>query len=112
MLAELNKQLRKLSNQARFVQMIIKKELVVSNKKRAALITELQKLKFDVISNKKDAEKAGETEPVVEEEEEEQDDSDVGDGYNYLLGVCSFLSPLRILFPFPLIIDANTVNYF
>ena len=84
---ELNKQLRKLTNQARFVQMIIKKELVVSNKKRAVLITELKQLKFDVISTKKEAEEAGETETAAEEQEEGNDPSGVGDGYNYLLGV-------------------------
>ncbi|KAK6336595.1 DNA topoisomerase 2 [Orbilia javanica] len=86
LLGELNKQLRKLTNQARFVQMIIKKELVVSNKKRAVLIAELRSQKFDVISNKKEAEEAGETEPTVEESEAGADDG-VGDGYNYLLGM-------------------------
>ncbi|KAF3942273.1 hypothetical protein ABW19_dt0203736 [Dactylella cylindrospora] len=85
-LGELNKQLRKLTNQARFVQMIIKKELVVSNKKRAVLITELKNHKFDVMSSKKEAEEAGETEPTVDEIESSTDD-DIGDGYNYLLGM-------------------------
>ncbi|KAK6343214.1 DNA topoisomerase 2 [Orbilia blumenaviensis] len=87
LLNELNKQLRKLTNQARFVQMIIKKELVVSNKKRAILIAELRSQKFDLISNKKEAEEAGETEPTVEENEPSAGDDDVGDGYNYLLGM-------------------------
>ncbi|KAF3179211.1 DNA topoisomerase 2 [Orbilia oligospora] len=87
LLGELNKQLRKLTNQARFVQMIIKKELVVSNKKRAVLIAELRSQKFDVISNKKEAEESGETEPIVEENEEITGGDDVGDGFNYLLGM-------------------------
>ncbi|KAK6346964.1 DNA topoisomerase 2 [Orbilia brochopaga] len=86
-LGELNKQLKKLTNQARFVQMIIKKELVVSNKKRAILITELLSHKFDVISNKKEAEEAGETEATVEEADDTPGDDSVGDGYNYLLGM-------------------------
>ncbi|KAK6525539.1 DNA topoisomerase 2 [Arthrobotrys megalospora] len=86
-LSELNKQLRKLTNQARFVQMIIKKELVVSNKKRAVLVAELRSQKFDIISNKKEAEEAGETEPVIEENEASTGDDGVGDGYNYLLGM-------------------------
>ncbi|KAF3917390.1 hypothetical protein ABW21_db0204435 [Orbilia brochopaga] len=86
-LGELNKQLKRLTNQARFVQMIIKKELVVSNKKRAILITELLSHKFDIISNKKEAEEAGETEAVVEEADDVPGDDNVGDGYNYLLGM-------------------------
>ncbi|KAK6537718.1 DNA topoisomerase 2 [Orbilia ellipsospora] len=86
-LNELNKQLRKLTNQARFVQMIIKKELVVSNKKRAILIAELRSHKFDIISNKKEADDAGETEPIVEENEDTPGEDGVSDGYNYLLGM-------------------------
>lgn len=64
--------------------MIIKKELVVANKKKVALIAELKSLKFEIFSNKKEAEEGGENAPTVEEED---DDTDVGDGYNYLLGV-------------------------
>lgn len=82
MLKEMGKQLMKYTNQARFVQMIIKKELVVSGRKRSEIIEDLMKKKFDKISNKAEAQKAGETEDTVEEE-----DSTVGDGYNYLLGV-------------------------
>lgn len=84
MLKEMGKQLMKYTNQARFVQMIIKKELVVSGRKRSEIIEDLMKKKFDKISNKAEAQKAGETEDVVEDE-----DSTVGDGYNYLLGVCA-----------------------
>ncbi|ODV85564.1 hypothetical protein CANARDRAFT_198612 [[Candida] arabinofermentans NRRL YB-2248] len=43
---QFSNQLEKLSCQARFVKMIIENELVVSNRKRAALIEELQKLNF------------------------------------------------------------------
>jgi len=84
MLQEMSKQLMKYTNQARFVQMIIKKELVVSGRKRSEIIEDLMKKKFDKISNKVEAQKAGETEDTVEDE-----DSTVGDGYNYLLGVCA-----------------------
>ncbi|EPS40613.1 hypothetical protein H072_5511 [Dactylellina haptotyla CBS 200.50] len=86
-LDELNKQLRKLTNQARFVQMIIKKELVVSNKKKATLIAELRSHKFDLISNKKAADGSGETEPIVDGNEEDNSEGGIGDGYNYLLGM-------------------------
>ena len=36
----------RLSNQARFIQMIIKKELVLSNRKKAAIAVDLDKHKF------------------------------------------------------------------
>lgn len=68
--------------------MIISKELVVSNKKRDLLVAELKRLKFDIFSNKKEAEEAGEDASTLDEEvDEEKDDDTVGDGYNYLLGV-------------------------
>lgn len=67
--------------------MIIKKDLVVSNKKRAVLVTELRALKFDIIMSKKEAGEAGETEETVNPDLEDMEDSDVGTGYNYLLGV-------------------------
>jgi DNA topoisomerase-2 len=93
LLVDLNAELRKLSNQARFIQMIIKKELVVAGKKRPAIIADLVKHGFEQFSKKKDAEMAGETEQTLEEaEEEEGDDASkkedkIADGYNYLLGV-------------------------
>jgi len=87
-LGEMNKLLRRLNNQARFIKMIISKELVVSNKKRDLLVGELKRLKFDVFSNKKEAEEAGEDAPTVGDgADETNDDEAVGDGYNYLLGV-------------------------
>lgn len=43
---QLSNQLEKLSAQARFVKMIIDKQLVVSNKKRDVLVTELEQNKF------------------------------------------------------------------
>lgn len=86
MLQDMNRQLMRFSNQARFVKMIINKELVVSGKKRADIIEDLMKKKFDKIS-KKDAEKAGETAETVDGD----DDATGGDGYNYLLGVRSLL---------------------
>jgi DNA topoisomerase-2 len=88
MLKDMNRLLMKFSNQARFVKMIINKELVVSGKKRVDIIKDLLQKKFDKIS-KKDLDKAGETEETVEGED---DDAAGGDGYNYLLGVCSLFA--------------------
>lgn len=46
MVKEYTNQLQKIASQARFVKMIIERELIVSNKKRAALIEELRRLDF------------------------------------------------------------------
>ena len=87
MTADLERQYDRLSNQARFVQMIISKELVVSNKKRASLVEELKTLKFTSFPTKKAAHVAGETEEHLEEDTEENGDKHNDHGYDYLLGM-------------------------
>lgn len=79
---ELTRQFDRVSNQARFVQMIVDKALVVSNKKKANLEEELRVLKFKPFPKVKKAKEAGEDEPVLEEE----DEGKAGD-YDYLLGM-------------------------
>lgn len=74
--------LEKLNNQARFVQMIIGKELVVSNRKKADIVAELRKLKFRPFPKVLSA-KASENEENEDEDEEHGSDSD----YDYLLGM-------------------------
>lgn len=91
MLAELERQMRKLTNQARFLTMIIKKELSVSNRKKADIIAELKELGFEEFSTQQ-AKKKGENAKVIEDDEEEGgEDADIaatgGQGYNYLLGM-------------------------
>lgn len=83
---DLNKQFDRLSNQARFVQMIIRKELTVSNKKKKVIVQELRDLNFRPFpkGGPKPA-TAGEDAPTLEEEEEEDQGSD-GD-FDYLLGM-------------------------
>jgi DNA topoisomerase II len=62
--------------------MIIKKELVVSNKKKSDIETELRALKFKPVPKSKNAKDLGEAEPTLEEE----DDGNAGD-FDYLLGM-------------------------
>lgn len=71
-----------MSNQARFVKMIVDKQLVVSNKKKNVLEDELRELKFKPFPKTKKAKEAGENEDVMEE----QDEGKAGD-YDYLLGM-------------------------
>ncbi|KKK13485.1 DNA topoisomerase 2 [Aspergillus rambellii] len=91
-LSQLQKELDKLSNQARFVQMIIDGELVVSKKKKQVLVLELKEKGFRPFPKVADAVKAGETEKVVEESEAEavedaEGTDDLSTAYDYLLGM-------------------------
>lgn len=79
---ELNREFERLSNQARFVQMIIDKTLVVSNKKKTIIVTELRSLKFRPFPKVKRAQEEGENEPAMEDEDEGSDSD-----YDYLLGM-------------------------
>ncbi|KAG2160244.1 DNA topoisomerase [Suillus bovinus] len=89
---ELQIQFERLSNQARFVKMIVDKELVVSNRKKNDLMAELRRLKFRPFPKVTKAKAAGETEDVVQPEDEEDEAEeivkDVGTtDYDYLLGM-------------------------
>jgi len=84
-LSELQKELDKLSNQSRFIRMIIDGKLTVAKKKKLALVAELKKLNFKPFPKVADAKDAGEDEDALEDEEAE---ADVGaNDYDYLLGV-------------------------
>ncbi|KAG9310318.1 DNA topoisomerase [Chiua virens] len=84
---ELQLQFEKLSNQARFVKMIIEKELVVSNRKKADIMVDLRRLKFRPFPKVTKAKAAGETEDVVDPDEEVEQDVPGSTDYDYLLGM-------------------------
>jgi DNA topoisomerase-2 len=79
---ELQMTFEKLTNQARFVQMIVNKELVISNRKKVDIVADLGRHKFRPFS-KTSAQTGGETEPAEEDIEEEGTQMD----YDYLLGM-------------------------
>ncbi|KAL7421894.1 DNA topoisomerase 2 [Cryptotrichosporon argae] len=79
---ELNRQFERLSNQARFVQMIIDRKLVVSNKKKAVIVAELRELNFRPFPKVAKAREAGEDEEALEDVEMGSDND-----YDYLLGM-------------------------
>ncbi|ETN41157.1 uncharacterized protein HMPREF1541_03092 [Cyphellophora europaea CBS 101466] len=88
LLETMNKELRKLTNQARFIKMIIDGKLSISKKKKAVLIAELQKLGFEAFPKVADAAKQGEKADVVEEDNDGDDDVNVkASAYDYLLGM-------------------------
>ncbi|KAL1966208.1 hypothetical protein VTN77DRAFT_4760 [Rasamsonia byssochlamydoides] len=86
-LSELQKELDKLTNQARFVQMIIDGTLVISKKKKPLLIAELKEKGFKPFPKVVEAVKAGENEPTVEEEESSEEVEIASNAYDYLLGM-------------------------
>ncbi|KAH9921344.1 DNA topoisomerase [Fomitopsis serialis] len=87
--AELETEFSRLTNQARFVQMIVNKELVVNNRKKADIVAELRKLDFRPFAKVSKAKKAGETEELVEINDEGDDDEEEGKDtdFDYLLGM-------------------------
>jgi DNA topoisomerase-2 len=87
-LQKFHSEYRKLKNQARFVTEIIDNKLVVSKKKKPVIVAELRKREYEPFPKVKEAQKAGETDDVVENEEEGAADEDLGAGdFDYLLGV-------------------------
>jgi DNA topoisomerase-2 len=88
LLDELQKELDRFNNQARFIKMIIDGDLVISRKKKTALVQELQKLGFKRIPKVAEAKKAGELEDAAQDDEAFEGDGLAGaNDYDYLLGM-------------------------
>lgn len=91
MLNEMQQDLEKLSNQAKFIRMIVDNKLVVSKKKKIVLVAELREKGFKPIPKIADARKQGEFEAVADNDDadaEQNENKDVGaTDYDYLLGV-------------------------
>jgi DNA topoisomerase-2 len=87
LLAEMGRDLDRLSNQARFVQMIIDGKLVISKKKKAVLVAELKKQGFKSFTKVEEAAEAGETEPAMQDEDDDADVELAASAYDYLLGM-------------------------
>ena len=100
-LDEFNEQLGKMTNQARFIQMIIDGKLIVSKKVKRVLVEELKQKNFRPFAKVSDASKEGEMEPAMEDPEAEDDQQTefAASSFDYLLGVSS---------PEPAIIDLLT----
>ena len=98
LLADMQRELDRFTNQARFIKMIIDRELVISKKKKAVLIAELKRLDFKPFAKVEDATKDGEIAPVVEEDAENDDDAVAlaSSSYDYLLGVCALQEDAHI----------------
>ncbi|KAI9672891.1 MAG: DNA topoisomerase 2 [Trizodia sp. TS-e1964] len=87
---ERNKELEVMSNQTRFIKMIIDGKLVISKKKKSVLVDELKRNKFKPFPKVIEALKAGEIEPAFDDETKTDDKGDVdvaANAYDYLLGM-------------------------
>lgn len=80
----LQNQLTKLSEQARFIKMVIEKKLSVANKKRQAMVDELQSYNFTRFTKEG---KPVTTEPVVPGEQMAKEEEEIGDISGLNLGV-------------------------
>ena len=92
MLNEMQSELEKLSNQAKFIRMIVDNKLIISKKKKTILVNELRDKGFKPIPKIVDARKEGEFEAVVEENDGDAEEGPDSKGnnasdYDYLLGV-------------------------
>ena len=87
MLSEMQYQLEKLNNQARFVQLIIDGKLIVAKKRKRDLVDELKAKDFKPFPKITDATKDGEVEPALEDEEGDKELDSAANAYDYLLGV-------------------------
>lgn len=105
--------LDKLNNQARFIEMIVSGKLVISKKKKAALVAELRAKDFKPIPKIIDAKKQGEFEPIVEDQENEEEAAEAAvsgnNDFDYLLGVCICIYSLPAFTD--LTLDGNLVAY-
>ncbi|KAJ3544854.1 hypothetical protein NM688_g5693 [Phlebia brevispora] len=89
MAGQLQLEFERLTNQARFVQMIVDKTLVVSGRKKADVVADLRKKDFrpfPKVKKAKDIVERDPTEENPEEEEEEEEGAGAGD-YDYLLNM-------------------------
>jgi len=94
MAQDLTSQLDKLTNQVRFVQMIIKKELVVSGRKKLDIIRDLKSKGFKSFPKVAKPIVEDENGEAVEEEEAETEGAS-DSGYDYLLSVHHFCKEHR-----------------
>ena len=80
----------KLSNKARFVEEVCAGDLVVSNRKRADILNELQERGYELFDNSKKGSSGDESDQEIANSEDEEDEpttAELAKGYEYLLGM-------------------------
>ncbi|PWN50958.1 type II DNA topoisomerase [Violaceomyces palustris] len=85
---ELKFSYEKLSNQARFIQMVISRQLVISNRKRADIVADLRKHDFKPIPKKRKAKVAGDVDNAdATDDEDDADEALASNDFDYLLSM-------------------------
>jgi DNA topoisomerase-2 len=84
LLEKMRRELKILDNKARFVEEVCSGDLVVSNRKRAELLSDLQNRGYDLFPKE---EKKAEEGEEADEEEDNASDANLAKGYEYLLGM-------------------------
>ena len=85
LLTNLRREERILSNKARFVEEVCSGDLIVSNRKRAELLSDLEERGYELFP--KQNTKLNPENESTESDQEELDDDDLAKGYEYLLGM-------------------------
>ena len=86
LLDKMGRELKLLSNKARFVQEVCEGDLIVSNRKRSELLHDLKERGYDLFP--KDEKKESEEEDGDDDSvEESHSDAELAKGYEYLLGM-------------------------
>jgi DNA topoisomerase-2 len=87
LLEKLRKELKILDNKARFVEEVCKGYLVVSNRKRAELLSNLKERSYDLFPKDEKKAESGDEDTDAEDEAESASDAELAKGYEYLLGM-------------------------
>lgn len=87
LLKKMRREQKMLMNKARFVEEVCNGDLVVSNRKRAEILQDLQGRGYDQFTKDDEEEKDLESEEPESDDEAQQSDAVIAKGYEYLLGM-------------------------
>uniref|UniRef100_A0A7S3VBL7 DNA topoisomerase 2 n=1 Tax=Chaetoceros debilis TaxID=122233 RepID=A0A7S3VBL7_9STRA len=85
MLKNMRREERMLSNKARFIEEVCAGDLVVSNRKRTEILSELKSRGYELFS--KEEKSREDSEDSEEDEDDNSSDAELSKGYEYLLGM-------------------------
>lgn len=87
LLEKLRRELKILDNKARFVEEVCKGDLIVSNRKRAELLSDLKDRGYDLFPREEKKTESDDDASEGEDEKESASDAELAKGYEYLLGM-------------------------
>lgn len=87
LLQRLRREQKILRNKARFIEEVCSGDLVVSNRKRASILADLQGRGYDMMEKEEEKKEVPDDEDEEASQEEELSDAELARGYEYLLGM-------------------------